>query len=226
MKRKVLPGTRSDLFSDVVLRVSSDQATTIRNVALTSIFADALELLKIKPSTPAAQPSLSSTPTINNITSASDTKRDFAHVEVDDEELPPKKIKTESTTHDHGARASVKCVPPHPRIKPEMKREPDDSMSTGIASTPPTPQANPQAPVEHTKTRLAPILIEDEDDAVQIVNTRSASLPKPTEDHEQLQLPVTTTQRENQAERERKKTLLKMRLAEMKIERELFELGG
>lgn len=187
---------------------------------------DSLELLKIKPQAPAATPSIPPASTARGSTASAKPKHITAHARLDDgdddEEPPIKKIKGEIGAEAERPETSVKLQHTSDSSRAAAISEHKDVAPTTVNST---TQASTQSTIRNAKPDSASATTKSEEDDVEILEVRPVSGAQPDQAKTHPVVAATTSQPDDQAELNRKKTLLKMRLAEMKLERELFELG-
>ncbi|KAM0713540.1 hypothetical protein Q7P37_010502 [Cladosporium fusiforme] len=140
-------------------------------------------------------------------------------------------VKRKSSANPHEATTStrVKCETiDEGRIKQEsssslIKSEYEDNIRPNATfAMGPTPANQQPTTTRRTKQKPVSITIDDDDDDIQIVDARPASSAKTIS---QPAAPVTVAQGTTFADSDRKKRLLKMRLEELRIERELMELA-
>lgn len=143
----------------------------------------------------------------------------------DDEEMPPQRVEKEEDAEEEPFTAGQDQEQPPPDNNVQPKTEHDDFVAKAITAA---ASAAVKPPVHRIGPKFEPaIKIEDDDTEVGEVHsareaqTARASTPS-----------VSATQGMSDRERKRRRTLLKMRLAEtklereeMKLEREIFELG-
>lgn len=185
-----------------------------------------LELLKIVPKRVRPSLSVSSTSTICESTQGSKRKRsdDSKLSHNDHEESPTQEVQTGISTGQQGPTITNPNGLPSPRIRLKLKSRRGESVTDNAGTVVP---ATDHEPVHDVEPNIAPV-IEVEDDELEIIEVRPAPVTQTTQSSVRS---VPVSQVTSERDRERRKKLLKMRLAEtklerteMKLERELFEL--
>lgn len=145
----------------------------------------------------------------------------YGGIDDDDEELPPKLTKTDMIAEDQTLEPSSKRQRTLPPSRAENNGDDSDPASTITAAA---TKANAPSSVQKGGHASTPTIIKSEEDEVELLGARKKSQAE--QDKAQLQSGSTTAAGsvQDQAQRDRKRAMMKNQLEQLKLEKELMEM--